>query len=668
MSGTAQTPTPTENLTSRIGGGWVVLSRLIWGLAAGVMLVPTALGVVPRYEQLLAQAAADPGITLAPQTYATSIVALASLYAITFSLVAVFIYVRRPNDWMALLASTMLMAIGTSGSDFSDALLVNSPQLFPVVDLIRSMGLGLPVVILFLFPNGIAYPRWLRYPAFFYVAFVMVRPFFYTVEPLHPRFWAPGVVAVWYAVWLGAGLISRVQWFTQQAGPTERQQTKWLLYGSFVAALGFLLIQVVRAVAPAIDPTINVDGGTWFLYEYIVYVLIGLPVPVTFAISILRFRLWDIDFIINRSLVYGALTALLVVLFGGSLLALTSLATNLGFQQASIIAVVIAATVFGLLFSTLRERLQRFVDKRFYGIDVNYRRKQRTGQQVSVTLRPSDRTSFGEYSGLELIGSGGMADVYRATHPTLQAPVAIKVLLSRLADDDTFRRRFEREARIIAQLKHRNIVAISDYGQNDDLAYMVMEYIDGPTLSGLMEEHGTFTLAQALPILKDVAAALDYAHEHNLVHRDVKPSNIMVEGYGTPKQRAVLMDFGIARITGSTTTLTQSGVVGTFHYMCPEQIQSIEHIDGRADIYALGVLTHQLLTGKLPFNSPNPGAVLIAHLQQPPPDVRKTNAGIPRAAAYAIMRAMAKNPADRFPTVASFIEALEVGLAEQQAA
>jgi tRNA A-37 threonylcarbamoyl transferase component Bud32 len=270
---------------------------------------------------------------------------------------------------------------------------------------------------------------------------------------------------------------------------------------------------------------------------------------------------------------------------------------------------------------------------------------------------------LGVYEVLEPLGRGGMADVYKGYHPRLDRHVAIKVLPAEIAVDVDFRQRFEREARAVAGLKHSNIVQVFDFGDMDGLYYMVMEYIAGKDLAYLIRENNILSLTQALFFLRDIANALDYAHSQGLVHRDVKPSNVLLEpaGYtpaGSPLYRAILSDFGIVRLLGDGGGMTQSTMVGTLDYMAPEQIHGSRNVDGRADIYALGVMTYQMLTGQLPFASRNIGAILMAHLQQSPPDPRKLAPELPERAAQAIIQALAKDPAQRYRTAGEFVAAL----------
>ena len=267
-------------------------------------------------------------------------------------------------------------------------------------------------------------------------------------------------------------------------------------------------------------------------------------------------------------------------------------------------------------------------------------------------------TRIGTYEVLELLGRGGMAEVYKGRHPRLERTVAIKILSTGLAAETDFRQRFEREAQAVAALRHPNIVQVFDFGDVEGTYYMVMEFIDGIDLACHLRESGRIELEQMRPLLRDLADALDYAHTEGVVHRDVKPSNVMLrdEKRGS---RAILTDFGIAKIRASDTGATKTGMVmGTLDYMAPEQIQGARKVDGRADVYALGVMVYQMLVGGLPFHGDNPGAIMLAHLQQPAPDPRILMPDLPDDVAAAILRALVKNPDERYPTAGALAEAI----------
>lgn len=431
----------------------------------------------------------------------------------------------------------------------------------------------------------------------------------------------------------------------------ERAQIKWVLYATSFFGLSYILYFIFN------------ESSNQYIAAFtgLLFALTLFAIPFSIGIAILHYRLWDIDFVINRSLVYGALTVLLLALFGLSLLVIQSLFQNL--SGGPLIAVAVAAAGFGGLFQPARRWLQRFVDHSFYHINIDYNKTPAPVRAENTAIL--QQTHFGAYENLELIGQGGMAEVYKSTHPTLGVPVAIKLLPAHLALDPDFQRRFTREAQTVAGLEHPNIIRIFDHGELNGAHYMVMEYIAGKDLGEYLNQHGRLKLVEALSILKGFASALDYAHAHGLVHRDIKPSNLLLDTASAPAStlpgdfRAVLTDFGIAKILGAATRYTATGgIVGTFDYIAPEQIQAVAVLDGRADVYASGVMVYQILTGVLPFQYQNPGALLMAHMSQPPPDARLLVPDLLPGCAVAIQRAMAKKPEDRYATVGEFVAAL----------
>ncbi|MFH1635829.1 MAG: serine/threonine-protein kinase, partial [Chloroflexota bacterium] len=257
---------------------------------------------------------------------------------------------------------------------------------------------------------------------------------------------------------------------------------------------------------------------------------------------------------------------------------------------------------------------------------------------------------IGQYEVLDPIARGGMSEIYKGRHTRLNRDVAIKVLPAGLATEADFRTRFEREARAIASLRHNNIVQVFDFGDVENTYFMVMEFIDGHDLAHNMRETGPFSFTETHHIMEQIASAIDYAHQQGFVHRDIKPSNVMIEQKGSDL-RAVLTDFGIAKIRAGDTGATKTGMMmGTLNYMAPEQIRSSGQVDGKADIYALGVMLFQMLTGQLPFVGDNPGNIMMAHLQKEPPNPQELVPEIPDAVAKAILKALEKEPEDRLAT------------------
>ncbi len=247
------------------------------------------------------------------------------------------------------------------------------------------------------------------------------------------------------------------------------------------------------------------------------------------------------------------------------------------------------------------------------------------------------------YEMVKHIARGGMAQVYLAKDLLLDRPVALKVLFPELSVDRSFVERFRREAKAAANLTHPNIVSIYDWGQGDSTYYIVMEFVDGPTLSSVLKQ-GPLEPERAAGIAASVAAALDFAHRRGVIHRDVKPGNVLIDDRGQVK----VADFGIARAIGTSEDLTQTGsVMGTATYFSPEQAQGYP-VDPRSDVYSLGVVLYEMATGRAPFKGDNPVSIAYKHVQEPPPRPTSLNPAIPAALEAIMLKAMAKEPAGRY--------------------
>jgi hypothetical protein len=257
------------------------------------------------------------------------------------------------------------------------------------------------------------------------------------------------------------------------------------------------------------------------------------------------------------------------------------------------------------------------------------------------------------YETAELLGEGGMARVYRGLDRVLDRTVAIKVLSGRLSEDDGFVVRFRREAQAAAGLNHPNIVAIFDTGRDDGVHYIVMEYVRGRTLSAVLRAQPRLPLERIVRIVDPVCSALAYAHGHGLIHRDIKPGNIMLTDHGDVK----LTDFGIARALSSDTLTDASRILGTAAYLSPEQARG-DRVDARSDIYAVGVVLYQMVTGRVPFEGESPVAVAYRHQFEAPVRPAALNPECPPALEAAILRCLAKRPDDRWHSVLDIPAAL----------
>ncbi len=576
-----------------------------------------------------------------------------------YLLIAAALFWRKSDDWMVLFASATIATIPMDNTPVAFTLFVRQPIWEWAYLVSSAVGLASFLVFPLIFPTGRFVPRWMRWLALAEVAGAM----FVTLQQnvIMQSSGAPIGVVVYIAVSFLSGAYAQIYRYFRVARPAERQQIKWVVIG-LVAFVGlqFILLDIKEILVPEIAGSntslllvLNAVSNTFFQ-------VVNLFLPVSIAIAVFRYRLWGIDFVINRGLVYGGLTILLLALAGASLFGISQVAQN--FSGGPLVALVIAAAVFGAIFNPARRWLRTLVDRRLYGIKVDYQ-KVDTPTPSPVASSGMLRTQLGAYENLEPIGRGGMAEIYRAQHPTLGKTVAIKVLPPALAKEADFRKRFEREAKTVAGLKHPHIVQVYDFGESDGTYYMVMEYIAGRDLGDVIRETAPLQIEGVRSIVGDIAGALDYAHTQGLVHRDVKPSNVMLEaitstGQRDKTERAVLMDFGIARILTGGTRLTATGTMGTFDYIAPEQIQAASDVDGRADVYSLGVMAYQMLAGRLPFDAAHPAALLIAHLNQPAPDPRQLNPHLPEGAAAALLRALAKKPDQRFSTAGEFVAAL----------
>jgi len=266
--------------------------------------------------------------------------------------------------------------------------------------------------------------------------------------------------------------------------------------------------------------------------------------------------------------------------------------------------------------------------------------------------------TLGKYRILEPLGRGGMAQVYRAYHPQLNRYVAVKVLRSDLVEEAEFLGRFRREAQSVANLRHPNIVQVYDFDVEFDYYYMVMELLVGDTLKVRLNEYRArgehMPLGEMLRITLDILEGLAYAHSEGIVHRDIKPANILL----TKRGQAVVTDFGIAQIVGGTQYTVSGALMGTLAYMAPEQgLQGRTSV--QSDIYSLGIVLYEMLTGRPPFDADTPLAILMKHVNDPLPLPRSLDASVPEALELIILKALAKNPDVRYQSAAEMIRALQ---------
>ncbi|MBC8098111.1 MAG: protein kinase [Armatimonadetes bacterium] len=633
-------------LTAARGVWWLVLAFTLVQLASsGYTMVQV---VMNHYTEVFSPAVLETG--LSAQSVALLLVIRRLISISIIGGVAGLIYRQRSNNLAALVVSGGMLPASTNiirvnFETLAMAQAYTTPALSLLSSVVSFIGLLLMVGVFFFMPDGHFVPKWSKWALGLWVLVVA------GILVLVPAAGIASFINALVLPFVLLGIYAQVYRYRHVASSSRQAQTRWVMIGLLISAAGYIVfIMVLRVIFPEVNqPTV-----AYLLFQLTAitgWQIALLAVPVTLAIALLRYGLWDAQVVLNRSLVYTALTVILgVLLFGGIALVQRLLEALAGGEQPPTIAIVGATLVIAGLFVPLRNRLQRVINHQFPGL--------RLAPATGGTPPTNElNLAFGVYQAIRLLGTGGMAEVYQARHPQLGREVAIKVLHQSPADQSEARARFSREARTVAALQHPNIVQVYDFGVQGDANYLVMEYIAGPTLAHYIREHAPLPLEQALPFIRDLAAALDYAHTAGVIHRDVKPSNVILKPIGNTYQ-AILTDFGVAKLYDSQTQLTHTGIVGTLDYLAPEQIIAPQAIDARADQYALAVVAYQLLTGRLPFTSDNAGAVLHAHLYLSPPDPRTLQPMLSAGAALAMLRALAKDPADRYATAGAFAAAL----------
>jgi tRNA A-37 threonylcarbamoyl transferase component Bud32 len=640
-----------SSTATHLKGQWLWLGRLLWTTLSLLTFVLFIFAIPVRFETLNTVCNADceaiqiseaglrtleAKLGLSLNTYAVIIIGKEILMGLIYMISGAVIFWRRSDDWLVIFISLTLTIFGSSA-----IFLVNNQ----FVNFLSGLGFALIIILFFLFPDGSFVPRWSRW-----LAVILALPLLFA--PLTP-FFGTAFWSAWLLFVGTVGFASQVYRYRYLATPTQRQQTKWILlgFGMIFATAFFLAVPLVLfpALSPSSEPTLTMAD---FIYRAIYgFFFLFIPLyclPITIAFSTLRYRLWDADPIINRSLVYGFMTLFAITL----LFAITYLIQFIFGEQQPLVAILIAALICGLTFNSARKRIQHWVDHHIYGLrfDMN----DLYAAHHSVEIKNPGALTGQVIDGYEIrgvIGKGGMGEVYRGFGQGQQ--VAIKTMLPEIARDDAMRKRFEREAEAGQALNHRNIARVFAKGTLEDIPYLIMEYVEGTGLDTLLKHTQMLDTETTCRIFQDICSALDVAHQQGYVHRDIKPSNIMIRENG----EAVLMDFGITKLQDTTSILTGTGVIGTIDYMAPEQIMAAKEVDHRADIYALGVMLYELLTGEKPFSG-GPAQVMFAHLQQPVPNAREVNGTIPSELAEVIEDAMAKDPKNRFSSAGEFARAL----------
>jgi len=563
---------------------------------------------------------------------------------------------RRHNEWIAVLMGVTIMVSLPNIPGIS----YWSTQLHPLFHIPAGLAMvGTPTLgflTLISMPDGYPRPRKLVWLIAFMLVYDTIRYILLFVFPPPDAPTLRAFTTIPSYIWVLLGSYVMVRRYRRHATPTQRQQFKWLFLG--------LTIEVVIIVCNQIFLLFMIlSGGDVNLSNFLINVtntIGGIILCVALVLAISRYGLWDVDLTINRSVVAGFLTITLMIAFGGIFWASQNILRAILGESRSEIAIAISALIIGILFNPIHHRIRTFVDRRLYGFrfDLNQLRRHKTQADILIPGALTGRLLSG-YELLTVLGRGNMGEVYKAVGNG--KTIAVKIMQNNSSQDEkNMRQRFEREGKII--LTHPNIVQTLGAGEQDGIFYILMEYVEGISLKDLLIEREHLPLDTIMPYLRDLAGAIDYAHAQGYVHRDIKPSNIMFRRGGTNQPRGImLMDFGIAKFLGDSGSLTGSAAVGTIDYMAPEQIKDSTTVDFRADIYALGIVLYETLTGVLPFKG-NLAQVLFAHVNQPAPDIRQLRPDLPITVSVAISRTLMKNPNDRFQSATEFVQALTMSL------
>lgn len=624
------------------------ISKIIFGIFLVASVILSLQAILPSLEYYRLQASTEIGEgNILADVYVWGLFTVRHVIRLIFLGIGILVYIQKPYDRISLATSVFLLCFGSGGTlyvqyvpDMSNY--VEAHNFFLLLPL-SNVGWMLLFLYFIYFPDGRPVPKAAQLHLLSTI--LLMLPFAAPVDsPFYPFNWQPIFLLLAMLFMFGVPLASQVYRYRNVSTPLQRQQTKWVIIGFIGAILSILFVAILVGSQPigSINQMILAtmgDGGF-------------VTIPITLGFAILRYRLWDVDLIINRSLAYVVVAGVAIGLFFLSLLGLQLVVG----QTQPLVALIISGVCSVAVFQPLRRRVQRFVDRRIYHLrfEIDELRAQQDINEITNRGILSGKT-FNNYQILDVIGTGGMGEVYKATDGS--KTFAIKTLLTNKSADPEMISRFQREGEVGKRLNHPNIAGVYDIEQDATTGtlYMVMDYLDGHDLGTLLEEKKRFDVLTMSQMINDLALALDVAHADGLVHRDIKPSNVMIVNDGEG-EHAVLMDFGITKLKNAN-TLTGTGAIGTIGYMAPEQIIDARTVDIYADIYALGVLAYEMLLGERPFVG-GAGQVMFAHIQQPPPDPRDKDDTIPRAIAKAIMTALAKDPSERFPSAGAFAEVI----------
>lgn len=631
-------------ITSPIGK---VISRIIfWIVFASVVILSIQL-ISPSIAYFRLIAIAEYGDTVSASAYIWGSFIVQNLIRIIFITVGVVIYFQRPYDRINVITSVFLLAFGTGSTLYVQYV----PEIWSYTQEhylylhypLSNLGWFILFFYFVFFPDGRPIPPYILSLQVIPVLAILLAFLFPVESSYYPFSWHPILLALMMVLTLGTPLLAQIYRYRKVSTLLQRQQTKLVLIGFALSVLSLFIAAMLigeTETGSAQQMLLSTIGNGGFVM-----------IPITLAIAMRRYRLWDVDLFINRSLAYAVVAGVGALIFFGILFGLQLIAG----QTQPLVALIIAIAFTGVIFQPLRRRVQKVVDRHIYNFRFAIDDLHAHHNKDSITNPGAlSGKTLGQYKILDVLGKGGMGEVYKASDGNNLW--AIKTLLSDRTPAPELVERFKREGEIGKLLNHPNIANVHEIAEDNGTLYMVMDYLEGQDLGDLLKQEGKLDVETAQEIIQNLATALDVAHAEGMVHRDIKPGNVMmVLNDDNETYRAILMDFGISKLKNAN-TLTGTGAIGTIDYMAPEQIVEAKTVDHRADIYALGILSYKILTGELPFSG-GVAQVMFAHIQQPASDPRDIDDTIPRAMAKATLCALEKDPADRFDSAGEFADA-----------
>jgi tRNA A-37 threonylcarbamoyl transferase component Bud32 len=626
----------------RIRNPQIILGlRVVWALAFTIALIATLVSleayirtcnckpeIVAEWERM--------GIVQGVRIIFVILTAIHFTILMTLSTLLIW---RRPDDRMAVFVAftSIIYAIFlVTGPTASSA-----TWYYTVRQVTNFLTPIMWIALFFVFPNGHFVPSWSKYLLGAFTVALLAA--FLAPESINKP--VSLAVSIMGLAGLIIGLGGMVYRLRKIPSAEERQQLK----GFFMVFGAAIVLSLIAIPFRMLVKDITTLAIVTF-FTHILMATLQMAVPAAIAFAILRYRLWDIDLAVNKALVSAIVTVGLLLFFIVGFFTV-NITTNLLGINHIYVSVALPAALTALLFNPVRKQVRRFVDKSIYGFRFDL-------DQLHAAQRELAINAPGFYTGrtlsdvrlLDVVGKGGMGEIYKGVREGKD--VAVKVIPANLLEDESIIQRFEREARALLTLHHPNIVSCVEYGAAENTHFLVMELLNGQDLATYFKQRGKLTLDEIRAVVQDIAAALDYAHMQGIVHRDIKPGNVMLAQRGD-SQKAVLMDFGIAKLSDGTTSITTTGTIGTVDYISPEQIMSSGTVDHRTDIYAMGVMLYQMLTGELPYKG-SAGQILFGHLYQPVPDIRSVAPDVPEEIADAIEKALSKKPEQRFDSMREF--------------